>query len=161
MIYKSIMVPYDATEPAFAGLTEAFRFCKDNPDVELHLVTMVDVEGEAEEELNKLSLRRHGHGITMEELTTLRDEIMQEEVLKTRTALRETLTQLPNIITIEYVETGNPGEEIITYATENNCDAIIMGSRNHGLLSSFGSVSRHVVKYSPLPVLVVKCKKKH
>jgi nucleotide-binding universal stress UspA family protein len=161
MLYKSIMVPYDKTEPAFAGLSEAIRFCQEDPEVELHIVTMVDVETTAEEELNQMSLRSRGHGINMEDLESLRDEILLDEVVKTRASLREQLQQLSNYVTIETVATGNPSEEIITYATEKGCDAIIMGCRNReGLFSSFGSVSRHVVAYSPLPVLVVKGKKK-
>lgn len=160
MLYKTIMVPYDMTEPAFAGLAEAIRFCQEDPETELHIVTMVDAEKEAEHELNKMSLHSRGHGIDMDELDALREEILLDEVVQARTALREALQQLPNYVTIETIITGNPSEEIITYATEKGCDVIIMGSRTHGLLSTFGSVSRHVVKYSPLPVLVVKSKKK-
>ena len=160
MIYKSILVPYDKTEPAFAALAEAIRFCRESPDTELHIVTMIDVESEAERELNRKSLRSRGHGINMDELETLREEVLLDEVIQARTTLRERLGELSNFVTIETIPTGNVGEEIITYATDNACDIIVMGSRGKGLLHSLGSTSRYVMQYAPLPVLIVKTKKR-
>lgn len=161
MLYKNILVPYDKTEPAFAGLAEAIRICQEDPEINLNIVTMVDVETEAEDELNKMSLHSRGHGIDMEDLEELREEILLDEVLKTRMALREKLNKLSNNVNIETVVTGNPSEEIITYATENGCDCIVMGCRNHtGLFANFGSTSRYVARYAPMPVLIVKGKKK-
>ena len=51
---------------------------------------------------------------------------------------------------------GRPGNEIVDYAKENNIDLIIMGHSTTGIERAvMGSVSAHVVKYSPAPVLVI------
>lgn len=52
--------------------------------------------------------------------------------------------------------TGRPGDEIIKYAVDEKVDLIVMGHHSTGIERViFGSVAGHVVKYSPVPVLVV------
>ncbi len=53
---------------------------------------------------------------------------------------------------------GDPFTEIIRYADENNVDLIIMGTHGRtGLMHvMMGSVAEKVVRYSPVPVLIVK-----
>lgn len=55
------------------------------------------------------------------------------------------------------VLTGNPAEEIIKVARENNADLIVMGTRGRkGVdLFVFGSVAEKVVKNAKIPVLTV------
>jgi len=51
---------------------------------------------------------------------------------------------------------GKPGHEIVDYARKNHMDLIIMGHSATGLERAvMGSVAAHVVKYSPVPVLVI------
>ena len=51
---------------------------------------------------------------------------------------------------------GRPGNEIVNYAKEKNIDLIIMGHSATGFERAvMGSVSAHVVKYSPSPVMVI------
>jgi len=51
---------------------------------------------------------------------------------------------------------GRPGNKIVDYAQENDIDLIIMGHSTTGIERVvIGSVAAHVVKYSPVPVLVV------
>lgn len=56
------------------------------------------------------------------------------------------------------IATGNPAPLIVTVATEESADLIVMGCRGFGLLTGllFGSVSQSVIKHSPCPVLIVK-----
>ncbi|MCB9202806.1 MAG: universal stress protein [Flavobacteriales bacterium] len=52
---------------------------------------------------------------------------------------------------------GDPADEILKYADENNADLIVMGS--HGRSSFYeafiGSVSHSVLKHSKIPVLLI------
>ncbi len=51
---------------------------------------------------------------------------------------------------------GLPGPEIIRYTEEEGFDLIVMGHSSTGIARAvFGSVAGHVVKHSPVPVLVI------
>ncbi|MBI5740577.1 MAG: universal stress protein [Nitrospirae bacterium] len=55
------------------------------------------------------------------------------------------------------VKLGNPSEEILDTAKEEEADMIIVGSRGKRVSHLFmGSVSREVANLAPVPVLVVK-----
>lgn len=53
---------------------------------------------------------------------------------------------------------GEPGEAIVEAATAEQVDLIVVGSHGRGAVSRFliGSVSDHVVRNAPAPVLVVR-----
>ena len=53
---------------------------------------------------------------------------------------------------------GDPGEAIIEAATAESADLIVVGSHGRGTVGRFliGSVSDHVVRNAPCPVLVVR-----
>ncbi len=51
---------------------------------------------------------------------------------------------------------GRPGDQIVEYATSRQMDLIIMGHSSTGIERAIiGSVAGHVVKFSPVPVLVI------
>lgn len=52
---------------------------------------------------------------------------------------------------------GDAAEQILSYATENKIDMIIMGTHGRKGLDKiiFGSVAEKVVKSSPIPVLII------
>jgi len=51
---------------------------------------------------------------------------------------------------------GHPSQEIISYAESEKIDLIIMGHSSTGIERAIlGSVAGHVVKYSPVPVMVI------
>jgi nucleotide-binding universal stress UspA family protein len=53
---------------------------------------------------------------------------------------------------------GDPGESIVEAATAEEADLIVVGSHGRGTVSRFliGSVSDHVVRHAPCPVMVVR-----
>ena len=62
-----------------------------------------------------------------------------------------------NRIVIEFLEETAPGPQIVSYARDNGCDLIVMGSRGLGALRGMlGSVSSHVLREAEMPVMVVK-----
>jgi len=55
------------------------------------------------------------------------------------------------------VATGDPGQEIVEYAIENDVDQVVMGSHGRKRASRllFGSVAEKVVRNAPMTVVVV------
>ncbi len=55
------------------------------------------------------------------------------------------------------VRAGEPVEQIVDEARENNADLIVVGARGHNILDEIlvGSVARGVVKKSPVPVMTI------
>ena len=53
---------------------------------------------------------------------------------------------------------GNPVEEIVKQAADNQCDLIVMGTHGHGSLADamMGSTARRVLRRARQPVLVVR-----
>lgn len=57
------------------------------------------------------------------------------------------------------VLTGNPADEIIEYARQQEIDLIVMGHSRAGLERVLlGSVAHRIVKLSPIPVMIVRIK---
>lgn len=53
---------------------------------------------------------------------------------------------------------GNPSEEIVKFAKENNIDLIVMGTSGRSGLDRFliGSVAEKVIRTAPCPVMVIR-----
>ena len=53
---------------------------------------------------------------------------------------------------------GSPAREIVDFATEEDCDLIVMGTHGRGGIDRLllGSVAERVVRGSPIPVLTVR-----
>lgn len=53
---------------------------------------------------------------------------------------------------------GDPADEIVKFATDENCDMIAMGTHGHTALANLvmGSVATRVVAASKVPVLLMK-----
>jgi nucleotide-binding universal stress UspA family protein len=53
---------------------------------------------------------------------------------------------------------GSPGEAIVEVASNEQVDLVVVGSHGRGAVGRFlvGSVSEHVVRHAPCPVLVVR-----
>jgi nucleotide-binding universal stress UspA family protein len=58
------------------------------------------------------------------------------------------------------VWTGDPGDMIVSAAEAEHVDMVLVGSHGRGAVGRFflGSVSEHVVRHAPCPVLVVRPK---
>ena len=53
---------------------------------------------------------------------------------------------------------GEPGVELMLFAEEVGATVVVVGSRGHGAIKRalLGSVSDHLVRHAPCPVLVVR-----
>jgi nucleotide-binding universal stress UspA family protein len=94
-----------------------------------------------------------GPSMTPDQLETMRAERLAEaEVI---------LTQTVAALGIDNAETriveGEPGDALCALATELSARALVMGTRGRGRIKRalLGSVSDHVIRNAPCPVLVV------
>ena len=66
-------------------------------------------------------------------------------------------------ISYEFVtKSGRENDEILTFATKENVDIIVMGTHGRTGIEHvfFGSVAEKVLRHSPFPVFVIPCKEK-
>ena len=71
---------------------------------------------------------------------------------------RSELSGCPFLVENIIVKIGNPVDEIVQEAENNDYDMIIMGARGHGAIAGtvIGSVSRRVVRRCKIPVLLIR-----
>jgi len=71
--------------------------------------------------------------------------------------------EIENGISYESVtKSGKEDEEILTFATQENVDIMVMGTHGRTGIEHvfFGSVAEKVLQHSSFPVFVIPCKKK-
>lgn len=156
MLYDNMMVPFDGSASAFAALEEAIRFAKDDPCANLTIVQIIDTEKLAIDKLEATGNNK-STALASEDLRKLYEQTIEEAGKHLHRQIDGKLAGLMNKITIELLEETLPGEQIVTYAIDHDCDLIIMGSRGLGAIRGIlGSVSSHVLREADVPVLIVK-----
>ena len=145
MLYDNIMIPYDGSASSKAALAEAVRFAKDDPGLTL-AIDKLEAEGRDEQTVASSAMLQK----TYEEVTEEASKALHREI-------DPLLSGLMNKVYIELLQETQPGGQIVTYAIDNLCDLIVMGSRGLGALRGIlGSVSSYVLRNADVPVLIVK-----
>ena len=156
MLYDNIMVPYDGSPSAQAALAEAVRYAKDDPGLTLRIVHIIDTEQLA---IDKLEAEGRDEQLvsTSGTLPATFAAVTAEAEERLRRRIDPLVKGLMNKVHVELLQETSPGDQIVTYAIENDCDLIIMGSRGLGALRGMlGSVSSFVLRNADVPVLIVK-----
>ena len=87
------------------------------------------------------------------------EEVTEEASKALHREIDPLLSGLMNKVYIELLQETQPSGQIVTYAIDNLCDLIVMGSRGLGVLRGMlGSVSYGVLRSAEIdvPVLIVK-----
>jgi len=110
--------------------------------------------------------KKHGHAFKSDIIivTSLEQgpELKKEDIDKAESKL-EKLRTLFNVEDIScetqaFVSYQSPGEDLVTYAKDNNIDEIIIGVRRRSKVGKlvFGSTAQYVILEAPCPVVAVK-----
>lgn len=116
-------------------------------------VVIVTVVGEPAMTLPYDASGMGGAVLTPEEVAQIQQDM--------RAVGQDAVDRIAATITVDEYETkiltGSPGHAICALAAEVGATTVILGSRGHGGIKRalLGSVSDHVVRHSPCPVLVV------
>lgn len=142
--YSRILVAYDGSNLSQKALDNATEIAKQNPDIEIHVVTVYNAATE---------LANYGV-YNVDLINGLREET---EKMLTDVETSWADKKLPNKFSTHILE-GHTGKQIVDFANKQNCELIIIGSRG---LSGFkelflGSVSHYVVQNANCPVFIVK-----
>lgn len=86
-----------------------------------------------------------------------KEQFLASSAAQGRDALDDTAKQLDRSGIETVLLEGDPGTEICRFAAERGVDVIVLGTRGRGGLKRaiLGSVSDHVVRNAPCPVLTV------
>lgn len=139
---QRILVPCDGSANALRAVRHAAEFARKLGDVQLDLLYIEDPV-----------VMRECAAVSDDERQTLQCVEADRVLHEAREALKA--AGQPHQ---EFIRTGPPANEIARHVQENGCDAVIMGTRGRGPLTSvmLGSVATQTVHLVRVPVTLVK-----
>jgi nucleotide-binding universal stress UspA family protein len=140
MVVSHILVPYDGQRDAERAFDEAVKICKKHPCV-ISLVTCFDESS-------------NGTGFALRELPTHFTHIITKKIkILEERAKNESISFSHYFIKSKLIV-----QELVSFASKNNVDMIIVGSSNPGDLKKLflGSVSEELQKNANCIVKIVK-----
>ena len=137
----TVLVAYDNSEPAQKALQWA---TDEHPGEEIILLRIIEAAGGS---------TSAGINLAQEKLMELQDE-KQDEISEEATNVIEN----DDIDVRTETAIGDPAQEIVEFAEENDVDHILVGSHGRSGVSRvlLGSVAEKVVRRAPVPVTVVR-----
>jgi nucleotide-binding universal stress UspA family protein len=138
---QHVLVPYDGSEPADTALDRALE---ENPEAEITVLHVIDAS----------ELTHAGGGVSAAESL---DQAQREEAEELFEEAQDRADDYGATLTTA-IETGQPGEVIVSYAEANDVDHIVMGSHGRSGLSGLlvGSVAETVIQNSPITVTIAR-----
>ena len=138
-----ILLPIDGSTPALAAVQHALRLLQNGLDAELLLANVQE-------------------SATFYEMLTTRDpEIIKRASAEAGLHLLQPAAELCRAAGVSFeleVALGDPAKTLNEIVDRFQCDAILIGARGHGAVSSalLGSVSQQVTHDARVPVTIVK-----
>lgn len=142
-MFDRILIPTDGSDPTKSAVDMALNLAEVH-DATLHVLYIVD---------QPTSVSGMGEGFAG--LNDLLDALEERGQQATKAIIKQARER--NIETTAAVRRGNPHNDILSYAEDNDIDVIVMGT--HGRTgvkrALLGSVTENVVRHSEIPVLTV------
>ena len=158
-MYKNILIPYDKSDHAHGALKEATRFARADEEVTLRIITIVDLDEAAREEIVSQNTGKDMSAFDNVNIPELYEDAVEQVSHELHNSIDHELDDLSNQVIVELIEHIETAGQIVAYADEKKCDLIIMGSRGLGRFQGIlGSVSSEVLREANVPVLIVKDK---
>ncbi len=144
MVFSNILVGVDGSESSKKALQKAIDLAK-ALNATLHIVSVVKpIELAAIDYIPPEDIEEYEH----EQIEKIKPCLNEAKKLAEENGLK------PKVKILE----GDPAEELMDYADDNNCDLIVVGYRGKGGFKRLllGSTANNLVKYANQSVLVVK-----
>ena len=142
-MFDRILIPTDGSNPSKPSVEMALNLAEAH-DATLHVLYIVD---------QPTSVSGMGEGFSG--LDDLLDALEERGQQATKAVVEQARER--DIETTAAVRRGNPPDDILSYAEDNDIDVIVMGT--HGRTgvkrALLGSVTENVVRHSEIPVLTV------
>lgn len=138
-MYDNILLPTDGSEGMEIVIEHAQELAKIH-DATLHTLYVANTAS-----LSDLPMESSWEGV---------NSALQQQGERAIDLVEDAVAGLS--IETEIVE-GSPSKEIVSYASENDCDVIVMGTHGRSGVDRLllGSVAERVVRSAPVPVLTV------
>lgn len=157
MAYQCIVVPFDGSDHAQSALGAASEIAKGH-DTHVHVVNVVPINIFPEVAATDPVATVTPSYVTQKTYSELFDDTLLNIHEEMMGAIGDTLAQLDEgQVTYEVIAHPSAVDGIIDYASDNDCDLIVMGRRGLGAIRGLlGSVSYGVIRATAIPVLTVK-----
>jgi nucleotide-binding universal stress UspA family protein len=139
-MYDNILLPVDGSEEMEEVIDHALELAEIHGGT-IHALYVVDTAS-----LSDLPLESSWEGVS---------QAMESEGKNALEKVEQRAGEVP--VTTEVV-TGSPSRQISEYASQNDCDVIVMGTHGRSGFDRWllGSVAERVVRSSPVPVLTIR-----
>lgn len=153
---KSILVPFDMSEPSQHALEYATKLLKGVPDARITVLFVTPLPEFDNPTFEAASQMAGVAPISGEKQAELQEKYLENQKKKLVSKV-ESLNVQTDAKIVYRVASGRPQDIISEYADSNEYDLITMGSRGLGAIrGALGSVSYAVLRLVDIPVLVVK-----
>jgi len=138
---RKILVAIDGSDQSYAALTSALEIALGCRVGELEVISVVPGAATM-------------IGIPVVDVARA-EKYAKEAVAKAEKIAKE---KVPGILVKTKVEAGNAAQMVVQEARDGKFDLIVVGRRGHGGVprAELGSVSRKIVDWATVPVLVIK-----
>lgn len=157
MAYKCILVPYDGSDHAQSALAAACSIAQGH-DTNVHVVNVVPINIFPEVAASDPAAVVNPSYVTQKTYSELFDDTLLEIHNEMVATIGDTLSSLSDDqVTYEVIAHPSAVDGIIDYASDHDCDLIVMGRRGLGAIRGLlGSISYGVIRATTTPVLTVK-----
>ncbi|MEF2845471.1 MAG: universal stress protein [Eggerthellaceae bacterium] len=158
MMYRRILVPYDGSEHSIGAFTAARSLAIDSPETEIYVLNVIPMAFAASLSDGDIVTSGGSPFVDQAAYGNLVDKTLHDITDEIKNEVEPLYDGFPaERVHVEAVTHPSYTDGINEYATNHDCDLIVMGRRGVGAVRGMlGSVSYGVLRTSDLPVLTVK-----